>query len=493
MTTKKSTPAAVAGYARLSVTTEQSVSISEQVRLITVEAARRGWPVPTIFTDDGVSGSKAIARPARDDLERRLSRGEFGAVLVKSVDRLARSVLDFHRISKVAAEAGAALVVIEAGLDTSTPTGKMTLGLLAQFAEFEADTIAARVTTSNHALRAAGRARGGPVPFGLRNVAREDAPGLYREVDEDEALIIRRIASELLEGASLRYIATVLNDEGVPTPRAADAEKRGREAKPDAKPSVWDRGSVRRVITNPAVAGMERALGDVIRGVNGLRRVSDDAAILDLETFRRVVAAVEARGAGDIRRTRHADRPLLDGLALCASCRGPLSRMSTRGYLNYGCSNAAKSRCKIPAVISAKTLDPFVEAVFLEALGDSPRLRPTYTEDHRATAHLDELRAEISSTASEFATAPASVIRRLADRMTALRDAEARVLADMDASPLVTMTPTGKTWGEEYAAATDVVQRRDLLIEAVSRVVVSRPLVKGTRGLIADRVAVEWE
>jgi hypothetical protein len=345
------------------------------------------------------------------------------------------------------------------------------------------------VTTSNHALRAAGRTRGGPVPFGLRNVTREDAPGLYREIDESEAVVVRRISSELLAGASLRSIATALNAEGVPTPRAADAEKRGRTS----TASVWDRGSVRRVVTNPAVAGMERALGDVIRGVDGLRRVSDDAAILNPETFRRIVTAVEARTAGEIRRTRHADRPLLDGLAVCASCRGPLCRMSTNGYINYGCANAARSRCKVPAVISAKILDPYVEAAFLEGLGDSPRLRPSQTEDFRATAHLDELRAEISATASEFATASAAVIPRLADRMTALRDAEARVLAKMDASPVFTMIPTGKTWGEEYAAATDVVQRRELLVEGLARVVVSRPAVKGTRGVISDRVSVEWE
>jgi site-specific DNA recombinase len=118
-----------------------------------------------IFTDENVSGSKAVARPARDDLERRVAAGEFDAVLVKSVDRLARSVLDFHRIAATAEKRGAALVIIEAGLDTSMPAGRMMLGILAQFAEFEAATIGQRVTTSNAGLRREGRTRGGPGPL----------------------------------------------------------------------------------------------------------------------------------------------------------------------------------------------------------------------------------------------------------------------------------------------------------------------------------------
>lgn len=95
--------------------------------MILAEVERRGWPEPVIFVDEGVSGSKAIARPARDDLERRLASGEFDTVLVKSVDRLDRSVLDFHRIAATAHKRGAAVVVIHAGLDTSTASGKMTL------------------------------------------------------------------------------------------------------------------------------------------------------------------------------------------------------------------------------------------------------------------------------------------------------------------------------------------------------------------------------
>jgi hypothetical protein len=157
----------------------------------------------------------------------------------------------------------------------------MMLGVLAQFAEFEAATIGARVTSSNVGIRRDGRTRGGPVPYGLRNVTRPDRPGLFRVVDEEEAEIVRRMAAELLAGRSLRAISAGLEADGIPTPRAADAALRGREVVVTA----WQYTAVRRILSNPAIAGQERALGDVIRDADGLRRVSEDAVILDAETF----------------------------------------------------------------------------------------------------------------------------------------------------------------------------------------------------------------
>ena len=473
----------VAAYVRLSVATEESVSVAGQVRLVQAEASRRGWPVPTIFTDENVSGSKAVARPARDDLERRMGAGEFDAVLVKSVDRLARSVLDFHRLAATAAKRGCALVIIEAGLDTSTPHGKMMLGILAEFAAFEAATIGLRVTTSNVGLRREGRTRGGPVPYGLRNVRREDRPGMFREIDLDEAAVVRRMADLILAGHSLRGIADQLNADDVPTPRARDAALAGRAA----APLPWSYTAVRRILTNPAIAGMEVALGDVVRDDDGLSRVDDSAAILDAATFRAVRAAVQQRGAGIVRRTPHAARPLLDALVFCSACGGTMRRVSTRGYISYGCSNASKGKCITRTTIAAKTLDGYVTASFLTAYGDTPTTRWEITEATHVSPRLAQIRAEILDTAAAFATSPSSTLADLAARMTALRDAEERLLAEAHASPVYAAVSTGRTYTQEWQAAPDVVTRRALLSDAIARVVVT----KG-RGAVADRVAVDW-
>ena len=239
---------------------------------------------------------------------------------------------------------------------------------------------------------------------------------------------------------------------------------------------------------------MERALGDMVRTEDGLRRVSLDTTIIEPDEWRRVVAAIEARTKGNARHLRHADRPLLDGIAVCVNCGGLLRRASTRGYLNYACGNAANSRCSHPSTIAAPSLDKYVISEFLAALGDIPRLRPEQIDDGSSSAQLIEVRAEILDTAAEFATAPPSRLGDLAQRMTALRDTEARLLADMEEAPVYALVPTGMTWAQTWASVgDDVVARRALLDECIAHVVVHRPASRAHRGTAADRVKVAWE
>lgn len=85
------------------------------------------------------------------------------------------------------------------------------------------------------------------MPYGLRNVRREDRSGIFREVDPVEGPVVARMVEELLAGRSLRAIADGLNTSGIATPRARDAEQAGRQA--EATP--WSYTAVRRVLSNP--------------------------------------------------------------------------------------------------------------------------------------------------------------------------------------------------------------------------------------------------
>ena len=111
------------------------------------------------------------------------------------------------------------------------------------------------------------------------------------------------------------------------------------------------------------------------------------------------------------------------------------------------------------------------------------------------SARLVEIHAEVTDTAAAFATAPASEIPSLVGRRSALREAEARLLADADAAPVHAVVPTGMTWAETWAstAPDDVTSRRSLLAEAMHSVTVSKPPTAGARVPIADRVEVAWD
>src|SRR5690606_892113 len=129
------------------------------------------------------------------------------------------------------------------------------------------------------------------------------------------------------------------NDAGVLAPGDHLARRLGRPRK-DGITSRWSATMVKTVLTNPARAGTQRRKGDVLRDEHGLPRVLD-AAVVDLGTYRELQAALTRRSGADAKQGRpHAERLLLQGLAVCASCGGPMKRQSHRktAPLSYTCS-----------------------------------------------------------------------------------------------------------------------------------------------------------
>ncbi len=200
MSSRKRTPALApltVGYARVS-TTEQQAGLDAQTIAIHAEAERRGWTVE-VAVDHGVSGGiTPDARPALGPLLAQLdARG--GTLLVARLDRLGRSLADLATLLDRAQARGWAVVVLDvAGLDMSTPVGRMTAGVLGSVAAFERDLIRARTREALAARRAAGVRLGRP-----------------RLLDPTLA---DRIRAERTAGSTLAAVADRLNVEGVRTP-----------------------------------------------------------------------------------------------------------------------------------------------------------------------------------------------------------------------------------------------------------------------------------
>lgn len=86
---------------------------------------------------------------------------EGDTLMVTKLDRLARSVIDLHQIvEQLAAKDVGFRVLQQSGIDTTTSTGKLTLGILAAVAEFEADIRAERQRDGIEAAKAKGVYRG---------------------------------------------------------------------------------------------------------------------------------------------------------------------------------------------------------------------------------------------------------------------------------------------------------------------------------------------
>lgn len=129
-------PKRVAFYLRVS-TNEQT--IDNQRRDLDAAAARHGWGVVEVYTDEGISGAKGRdKRPAFDKLCRGIARKEFDLVAAWSVDRIGRSLQDLVGFLGELHGKGVDLYLHQQGIDTSTPAGKAMFQMMGVFADSSA-------------------------------------------------------------------------------------------------------------------------------------------------------------------------------------------------------------------------------------------------------------------------------------------------------------------------------------------------------------------
>lgn len=136
------------GYARTS-TIEQQAGFDAQVRDLKAAGAT------TIYREQVSSLAE------RAQLEAAIAALKPGDILiVTKIDRLARSMKNLIDIMQRVDDSGARLRILAIGLDTSTPTGRLTLNILGSIAQFEREIMLERQREGIAAARAAGRYKG---------------------------------------------------------------------------------------------------------------------------------------------------------------------------------------------------------------------------------------------------------------------------------------------------------------------------------------------
>lgn len=466
----------VAIYARLSVTTEESVSIERQLDAARKYAAARGWEIVLEATDDGVSATKN--RPEDRLGWRRILDASirYDAVIVWKVDRLARRVLDFLHADEALRERGAGIVAVEDPIDMTTAQGRAFATMLAVFGEMEAAAISARVTAARSALIHAGRRAGGRPPYGWHNVPNPDGPGMVLAKDPATIAVVTELAGRALAGASLNSLVRWLEAEGVPPRTRADRTDEER----------WRVSAVETILRNPVLAGLTPYRGDVLRDAEGLPVVDESVAIMSTADRRRLLGALDARKRPGSRPDQGKTPSLLGGLVVCASCDRPMHRHTANGYPHYRC---AFRGCPRPSGISRAALEAHVEERFLRAVGRFPVVEVTETPVDEAP-RLAEIEAAITDTAAAMTADDADVVA-LAERLATLKALRSRAKDDAVATPEVTMTYTGQTFAEAWAGAEGVEARRSLLAHALEAVVVE-PGEKRGRFLDPSRVFLQY-
>lgn len=228
------------------------------------------------FTDAGISGAikdtdddEAIGkRHALIELLNTVREGD--TVIVLNTSRLWRSDTAKVLIRRDLMKHHVKVVAVENprfDLYARDPYGRFIDGIMEQLDELERETIALKLAKGRAAKATNGWKPAGVTPYGYRYT--EDKKSI--EVDPDEAQAVKMMFTEGQKGRSLRQIAAVLNDAGIPT-------RRGKE---------WSAGNVQAVLKNTFYTGELLHQGQPIKG--------NHTPIISKVQFGKVQAQLEKR------------------------------------------------------------------------------------------------------------------------------------------------------------------------------------------------------
>lgn len=158
---------AIALYARKSIERENSISCETQLEYCKamIKPDERSEKIIT-FIDNGYSGGNTD-REGFQKMMRDIESGKVSKVIVYRLDRISRSLSDFVNILNTFREHNVKFVSSQEAFDTSSPYGDLIVKILAVFAEFERNSIIARVTQAYEHRSEMGFYMGGRRPYGF--------------------------------------------------------------------------------------------------------------------------------------------------------------------------------------------------------------------------------------------------------------------------------------------------------------------------------------
>jgi DNA invertase Pin-like site-specific DNA recombinase len=169
------------------------------VRAIEAACERSDWELLEVVTDRE-NGVSSLARPGLARALEQIAAGEARGLVVSDLRRLSRSIIDLGALVEWFRDAKGALVALDLGIDTSTPSGGELAATLVKLSGWERERITRRTRSGLTAVQERGR------PSGRPSVS-------------DRPALLERINAMRAANMTLQAIADQLNAEGVPTLR----------------------------------------------------------------------------------------------------------------------------------------------------------------------------------------------------------------------------------------------------------------------------------
>lgn len=325
----------VALYIRLSKEDESegpSQSVQNQESLLREFVQQHRLSVYDSYIDDGWSGT-SFDRPAFQRMIADIEAKKVNMVITKDLSRLGRDyILTGHYMERYFPEHRVRYISLLDGIDTGVDsTANDITPFRAIMNDMYAKDISKKIKSVKRDKQRKGQFIGGKPVYGYKMHPTEKNKIV---IDEEVAPIVRRIFALALSGVSCRNIATLLNQEGVPTP-ATYANL--PVARPGPYTGLWSSERISDMLQN------ETYIGNMVQGrsvkisYKSKKCLKQDPAnwvvvegthepLVDRETFQKVRILVNSR-----RHTRSRTYDfLLKGLIFCHECGYPLAVLNRK-------------------------------------------------------------------------------------------------------------------------------------------------------------------
>ena len=423
-------------YIRLSKEDESegpSQSVQNQESLLREFVQQHRLSVYDTYIDDGWSGTN-FDRPAFQRMIADIEAKKVNMVITKDLSRLGRDyILTGHYMERYFPEHRVRYISLLDGIDTGVDsTANDITPFRAIMNDMYAKDISKKIKSVKRDKQRKGQFIGGKPVYGYKMHPTEKNKIV---IDEEVAPIVRRIFALALSGMSCRNIATLLNQEGVPTP----ATYAGLPvARPGPYTGLWSSERISDMLQN------ETYIGNMVQGrsvkisykskkclkqnpANWVVVEGTHEPLVDRETFQKVRMLVNSR-----RHTRSRTYDfLLKGLIFCHECGYPLTvlnRKNSKGedVLYFVCrtyqrfTKAGVCTCHS---IKEKTVTDVVIAKVREvcqAYLNPDELLPVAQEAVENARKQSSLETELQALQSKIDSLTANLDRMYTDRLSGL-------------------------------------------------------------------------
>ncbi|MGE4170818.1 MAG: recombinase family protein [Candidatus Margulisiibacteriota bacterium] len=285
-------------------------SLEEQESELKKFCDYRNFKIRQVLVERGKS-AKNTQRPEYKKLVADIQAGKIKAVVVKKLDRLSRSLVDFEQLMGLLQTHGVEFISLRENFDTTTAMGKAMLRIALVFAQLEREQTSERITDVMAYRASIGLHNGGIIPLGYTCVDRQWV--VYKKEKDLVELIFKQFVATRSTGLT----AAALNHAGFKT----------------RKNELWDMRRILDILQNPAYLG--------IRVWGKKQYPNTHPPIISEKLFAEVQALLKS---GKKIEATHAT---FQKLLVCGICNTPMSpsyclnRTKTR-YYYYRCAKTPR-------------------------------------------------------------------------------------------------------------------------------------------------------